>query len=270
MTLVATFDKFQGLSNRIKNIASCYRMSDDVEILWDTEVSRVRAQLNVQLKDFFPYLKETFSVEGKQTRIGWRLEVFPNDLPENFWGDPNVYRTTCAGKNCIDFHYDKIPEKVQESYIEAFDKIKFHPKIVDLANTFADQNFNDDTISVHIRTWFDCGQRRIENYEDTNRYIPNGIKNYFYQMDKYPEGKFFISLDNYWNEILPQFYERYGKDRIISYNNPKYRHGMVDLLLLSKNKNFVASPCSTFSEVAWWLSKCKSNVNVAWKFKNEN
>jgi len=37
---------------------------------------------------------------------------------------------------------------------------------------------------------------------------------------------------------------------------------LIDLLLLSKNNQLVASAQSTFSEVAWWFGECRASVQI--------
>lgn len=256
MTLVATFDQFQGFSNRIKNIVSCYRMSDDVEILWDKVVSRCRNQIDISILDYFPNLKLTDTIEGKESRIGWRLEVFDDDLPEGFEEDKNLSKSTCSSNGQgIDFEYQRIPQKVKDSYIQCFKKLDINPIILEMVNSFSEKEFDQDTISVHIRSWFDCGQRQNMFYN---------IQKFFDIMDQYEYGKFFIATDD--QSILPEIKLRYGESRIITYPYPDEYIGFVDQLLLSKNNELIASPTSTFSEVAWWFSECKSNVKVAWNY----
>lgn len=256
MTLVATFDQFQGFSNRIKNIVSCYRMSENVEIMWDSVVSKHRNQIDISILDYFPNLVLTDTIEGKQTRIGWRLEVFDDDLPDNFEEDENIAKSICSsnGKG-IDFEYQRIPQKVKDSYVDCFKKLNINPKILELVDSFSQKEFETDTISVHIRSWFDCGQRKQMFYN---------IQKFFDIMDQYQYGKFFIAIDD--QSILPEIKNRYGENRIITYPYPNEYIGFVDQLLLSKNYELIASPTSTFSEVAWWFSECKSNVKVAWNY----
>ena len=257
MTIVAHFDKCQGLSNRIKNIVSCFRISDDVEVLWNSEVLRFFNQYDISILDYFPNLKLTDSIDGKKSRNGWRLEVFDNDLPKDFKEDHYLSKTTCSSNGMgIDFEYHRIPKSVRDSYIKCFNKLQLNPKIIEKVDEFSNSHFDKNTVSIHVRTWIDCGQRRREFYK---------IENFFHLMDKYENEMFFISTDDH--NVISEFQNRYGKNRIIFYPYPEEYIGIVDQLLLSRNSEFISSPCSTFSEVAWWFSNCKSNVKVAWNFK---
>ena len=156
----------------------------------------------------------------------------------------------------IDFEYHRIPKSVQDSYIKCFNKLQLNPKIIEKVDEFSNSHFDKNTVSIHVRTWIDCGQRRREFYK---------IENFFHLMDKYENEMFFISTDDH--NVISEFQNRYGKNRIIFYPYPEEYIGIVDQLLLSRNSEFISSPCSTFSEVAWWFSNCKSNVKVAWNFK---
>jgi len=104
-----------------------------------------------------------------------------------------------------------------------------------------------------------------------------------------PNKKIFLCGDN--KEVLNHFMEKYS-ERIIIHEQKKYSHphlaesghndsiqtntdAFIDLLLLSKCSTIVGTYASTFTELAWWLSECKSKViipepsNVPQNFKEE-
>ena len=83
-------------------------------------------------------------------------------------------------------------------------------------------------------------------------------------MSEYKDCKFFVSTDYY--PAIEYLREELGKDRIINYpHSDENIDCFIEILLLSKNKVLIGSPMSTFTEVAWWFSGCKSEVKIAWK-----
>ena len=195
----------------------------------------------------------------------WRLFVFDQDLPENFSFIENqklryeygvtFYPSVDRGK-CIDFEYERIPENVKKEYIPIFQKLKscVNPKINLIVEDFS-KNFDQDTVSVHIRTWCDSPERN-STYHSIDKYIE--------LMNEYPKNNFFVCSDSI--DTIDHLKNIFGEDRIITYSHVEENIDcFVELLLLSKNNFLIGSPISTFSEVAWWFSECKSEVKIAWK-----
>lgn len=258
-TWVARCDKYGGLGNRIKNIASCYRFADNVEVYWESEFPVADyAPLNT----YFPDLVNCRDLSGKRLRSTWRLETAPDDVPAGFstvherferaWGKP--FSPVIPENKTIDLEYHRIPQKVIDAYVPAFDQIRIAEPILDIVNNFSEKNFGSDVVSVHIRTWIDAEKRKSLAYK---------LKEYTELMDKYDDKRFFIATDD--RSILPVLEERYGEERIISYysSHPEI-DSMVDLLLISKNSAIIGAPFSTYTEAAWWMGGCKATVQIAW------
>lgn len=256
-----------GLANRLKCVASSMRLDSDVEIMWYKNVVPPYEKEEVKFTDYFVGLKECkpTELENKLCWECWRLFVFDHDLPENFSFIENqklryeygvtFYPSVDSGK-CIDFEYERIPENVKKEYIPIFQKLKscINPKIDSIVEDFS-KKFNNNTVSVHIRTWCDSPERNIMYY-DINRYVQ--------LMNEYPDSDFFVCSDSL--ETINYLKSVFGDDRIITYLPVEENMDcFVELLLLSKNNFLIGSPISTFSEVAWWFSECKSNVKIAWK-----
>lgn len=255
-----------GLANRLKCVASCMRLDNDVEIMWYKNVTPPYEKEEVKFTDYFVGLNECQPSElgNKNYRECWRLLVFDTDLPENFSyiesqklrNEYGVIFHPYAGDKCIDFEYERIPDRVKKEYIQIFDKLKSHvnPKVKSIVEEFATK-FNYNTVSVHIRTWCDSPERNA-TYHDINRYIQ--------LMNEYPNSNFFVCSDSL--DDINYLKEVFGEDRIITYSQKEENMDcFVELLLLSKNDVLIGSPISTFSEVAWWFSGCKSKVKIAWK-----
>lgn len=260
MTIVA--DLQAGLANRIKNIISCLRIDPDVEVVWNSTLHSPSGLVGTKLNDYFSNLKECKNVDNKRVRSSWRFEVFPDELPKNFSTIDDKIEKLFGKKfkpiipygKTIDFEYERIPEEIKKSYIECFNKLKIEESILESVKKFS-KSFDDDTISVHIRTWHDDGPRN-EKLFDMNKVIS--------LMEEYNGHNFFVSTDYY--PAINHIKEKFGNDKIISYNHTNENIDcLIEMLLLSKNKVLIGSPISTFSEIAWWFSGCKSEVKIAWK-----
>ena len=92
-------------------------------------------------------------------------------------------------------------------------------------------------------------------------------------MAQYPQKTtFFLSTDT---QVVKDYFTQQSplKNRVIVYcrttdldTSRDFPEGvqedLVELYLLSKNKSFLLSDNSTFSEVAWWLSGCPDDVTI--------
>lgn len=255
-----------GLANRLKCVASCMRLDNNVEIMWYKNVTPPYEKEEVNFTDYFVGLKECHPSDliNKNYRECWRLLVFDTDLPENFSyiesqklrNEYGVVFHPHVGNKCIDFEYERIPQNVRKEYIEIFEKLKdaVNPKVKLIVENFS-KKFKKNTVSVHIRTWCDSSERNMM-YHDINRYIE--------LMNEYPDSDFFVCSDSL--ETINYLKDIFGDNRIITYSPVEENMDcFVELLLLSKNDFLIGSPISTFSEVAWWFSGCKSEVKIAWK-----
>jgi hypothetical protein len=260
MTIVS--DLQAGLANRIKNIVSCLRIDSDVEVVWNPTLHSPSGLMGTKLNNYFSNLKECNDKKNKVIRSSWRFEVFPDELPENFSIIDDKIEKIFGKKfnpiipqgKTIDFEYERIPFKLKESYIKCFDKLKINKNILKSVEQFSN-NFDDNTVSVHIRTWHD-DMGRNEKLFDMNKFLDI--------MSEYSGCKFFVSTDYY--PAIEYLKDEIGEDKIINYPHTNENLDcFVEMLLLSKNKVLIGSPISTFTEVAWWFSECKSDVRIAWK-----
>lgn len=247
-----------GFSNRVKNIVSSMRMSEDVEVLWKSSLFPAHNIRETKLTDFFVNLKETDTTEGKLVRDNWRYEVFDTDqIPEGFSREleakarkqlgPIKPSQHPKGIN-IDWAYDATPEYVMGEYLKQYSKLEINPDILQSVDDFG----ATDYVSVHIRRWESgCARRK------------------FYSFDKYVElmseydSKFFVATDT--PSIIGELEDVFGKDRILSRKSTNAATDLfVEQLLLSKGNAIIGTPWSSFSEVAWWFSGCKAEIKQAW------
>lgn len=265
-----------GLGNRLKCIASCMKIDSEVEVAWYKIVLPPYEKEEKNLTDYFIGFKEaqeyeihpspsdlatTTDYKNKKYYGTWRLFVADEDLPNDFSFIENKklgysFIPSAHNGKCIDYEYDRIPEHLKKEYGLIFKKIKsfVNPKIKEIVNNFS-KKFDEDTVSVHIRSWIDDPQR-YATYFDINKYIE--------LMNQYPNSNFFVCSDSV--EIIEHLKRIFGEEKIITFSHSDEKmDAFIELLLLSENNYLIGSPISTFSEVAWWFSECKSKVDIAWK-----
>ena len=128
-------------------------------------------------------------------------------------------------------------------------------------------NFDEKTISVHIRSW----SRKNEEGRHYKRF-QNGIRRFETEMLKYKTHNFFLATDS---QKVKDYFQNKSilKEKIICYprktnldTSRKYPEGiqedLIELYLLSKNKIIIGSHNSTYTEVAWWLAECPENITI--------
>lgn len=247
--------KNAGLGNRIKCIVACMRFDESCKVLWD---SNYKGIFIGEYEDLFKYpLNINLPIPKEAViRKTWRLPVFKNDpIPKGF-SNFKLNDSDPMGRD-IDLEYDRIPKDLKDLYSQLFQKIQFSDHVLSKVNEFS-KNFNSKTISVHIRSWW-----RDKNVPSRQKHFnKNGINRYIQEINKYHDCQIFVCSD-YQDNII-KLTEVYG-DKIISRNRHDgidFVEDLIDLILLSKNKTIIGSYLSTFTEVAWWLSKCESNIVI--------
>ena len=269
-----------GISNRLKAIASGFRlgkhMKKDVGIKWDILDSYERHThiLNCSFNKLFSNDIEVYEY-GKDDlvmdkNISHCLVICDSDgLEINF----NNFTSGCAKQftksdklnRNIDFMYNKIPIELKCEYIEYFKILKPIECIQTEIDDFS-KNFDNKTVSVHIRSW-------NRNGEGSRRDGLYNIEKYLVEMRKYDDSyKFYLATDSSHIQSYLSTLDEF-KDRIFIYPRKTnldisrdiedgVQEDLIELYLLSKNKYIVGSHFSTYTEVAWWLSGCISNIVV--------
>ena len=261
-----------GFSTRIKNIVSCQRLASNVDVYW--EASEQFGYMG--LSYYFPELKETKTYKNKLYRYGWwRLATLPGEVEEGFTNKDDLfehckrqfhpenykiedhYGFNPRGKG-IDFEFHRTPNTLKTEYGELFSNLKIAQHILDKVDEFSTEHFDDNTISVHMRTWVDCHWRRPTVFS---------FESYIEAMMQHQGSKFFISTDEC--GVIPKLKEIFGDENIITYPNSTERYVgfFVDLLLLSKNDKIIGSLLSTFTELAWWFSGTKAEIEIPYPKK---
>ncbi len=262
-----------GLSNRLKTIASCIRLDkDNYGIKWNIldDYNKKNHILNCPFNKLFKNNIEVKEIkkDDKVIKNPYLAIKESDNLPDNF----NTFKSKCSrGFECedpknrnIDYMYNKIPKSIKYEFINCFKKLKPIDQLREKIDFFS-KKFNNNTISVHIRSW-------NRNGEKSRRDGLFNIDKFVNEMKKYNKHNFFMSTDS--EEVKKYFSEESElKDRIIFYsrtsslnNSRDFIEGMqedlIELYLLSKNKIIIGSHFSTFTEVAWYLACCPRTITI--------
>jgi len=261
-----------GLGNRLKCVLSSMRLDDDVQVFWpNNRFSGCR------WNDLFENFSEIYDIpeDSKLVRDSERLLVLDSDeIPEGFAqehpdkkfenGKLRKKIEVNNGQN-IDHEYERIPEHVKTSYIQQAKKLVPTEYIRNQLEAFSSENFDENTVSVHMRSWAD----------DPRRQCLFDFNNYFKYMDEMTDKKFFVCADH--QHCIDVLKERYP-DRVFDY--PKQGDGnyspgtsymstleasqdaIIEMYLLGMNDTILGSYLSTFVEVGWWLNECEGEVII--------
>jgi len=256
---------YQGIGNKIKGIVSAKRLVGCNRVFWSELDKAVFPTKNVNY--YFPDLEEVDTMDGSYWRGSWRMGLKPGDIPIGFaktdkywWHYMNepVFPIPHQGL-AIDMEYNRIPEPLKSEYSRIFSELRIADHILEVVDK-ASNNFDGDTVSVHIRTW--NTQTQDEDFKRHKKLF--SMESYLAELDKYSDRKFYVATDD--QNVIKTLKERYGDNRILTHTTGKpYLDTIVDLLLLAKSDKMVLTPFSTFSEVAWWLGGAKADVAIAWK-----
>tara|TARA_R110000796_G_scaffold250094_1_gene378625 strand:- start:108 stop:974 length:867 start_codon:yes stop_codon:yes gene_type:complete len=271
-----------GLCNRIKSWASSVRIDEECYVNWET-FTRVRCE-NIT----YPSFESLF--ENKNSTIDQKFtssvsynrpdHVFEKGKHRDksvlkYYNSPylavlpedNINRcfikNNFTEKGIIDHQYQKTPQHLIKTYSKIFDKIKFKRSIIDQADKFFDEKIKnaDNLVTVHVRSFCDSLDRKQMWFD---------INNFIREMKKHDsiDNIFYVSADD--DELISLFKDEFG-DKIIFYPkevDPNIDMGsyksqveaIIDLTILGRGSTMLATETSTFSEVAWWMSKSKPNV----------
>ena len=134
----------------------------------------------------------------------WRLIIFEDDdIPIGF--SQNVCIFSPSGQS-IDFEYERIPKKIKTEYIKLFKRLILADGIRNKVDSFAKNNFNKDTVSVHIRAWCDpLGVRGIKK-----RIVKFNLNDFISAMKREDDNKnFFITSDS--DDVVDKIKKEFGK-----------------------------------------------------------
>ena len=164
-----------GLSNRIKSLVSClrysYKNNIEAKVYWKVLNSYKTHThiLNCSFNKLFLNKIEIKKINKTMNIFNSHcLMIFEEDnLPINF----NNFNSKCSKKfsrsdklnRNIDFMYNKIPKKIKKDYIKCFKVLEPIGKLQQKIDRYSKQ-FNDKTVSVHIRSWNRNGEKSRRDY----------------------------------------------------------------------------------------------------------
>ena len=259
-----------GLGNRIKAIISCLRVSREAKVYW----SKVPGVFSCEFSDLFQNDMEVKKRQG-QTYDSWRMIVLPTDpIPGNF----SIVTADCDrigrkfshtrsdGKN-IDLEFSRIPRVVLDDCVEKLNLLKINQQVSSWVEECSKQ-FDDKTISVHIRSWEDQDPDEESRLRQKHFFNLNNFLNEMYKFDS--ETKFFVCSDS--NSVINKLKKVFG-NRIITYKRHSdletsrstsvgAQDDFAEMLLLAKNKVILGSYISTFTEMAWYFGGAQAEVII--------
>ena len=264
-----------GLGNIMKNIVSCFRLSNNVKVYWENIESFDSKNYHLFSCDYdslfsYPELLENSMIKDNlKCYNDSKLPISDTDnIPNNF----SKFNSKCSKKyrlpdkynRNIDFEYNRIPKNVQNIYIDLFKKIKLNKEVESKIDRFYNENMKDkNIIGVHIRSWNRDNEAYRSHLYDIAKFI--------YYMEQYKENNyFFVSSDS--QEPIKILKSKFNN--IITYNRESDLHSsrlntnglkddLIELYLLAKGKMLIGSHFSTFSEVAWYLAGCPKTIIVS-------
>jgi len=257
--ITVVYKKTGGFCNLLKNLLSCMRIQNYFQCDFYIED---HCMLN-KIFDLSIYKKKKKKYNNVIVRKSWRLAIFNSDknlekIVNNkfslMFKDFNDYKFFKNYQyNSIDFLYDNnLFNEIYIDYSNLFNKLEINCGILEEVNDFYKKNFNENTISVNIRSWVDNKSRRDDYFN---------IEKFYNEIEKYDNGinTFFIGSDD--KNIcykIKQIQKDKGKNNIIIYEENKFTDptiiALIELILLSKNTILIGTYLSTFTEMAFIIN----------------
>ena len=294
-----------GLANRMKCYASCYRYSElyniPLKVYWLVLSRETKGNVDHFLYCPFSALfqnKIEHDIElsyRQMTNFNYKklfnhnncilythpnLLILPNDILDNYNDeyDSGGAKFKRNQKKCLDFNYNNIPNDIKLEYIKAFKTLKLDYSLQEKINNFSKNNFDYNTISIHIRSWSRCNEN-----DRAQVLFQDGIKKFEDEMKIYRDKwnkdiNYYLASDS--SEIINYFKnESELKDKIITYDRLSelelsrenllgIQEDLIEMYLLSCKKNkkgectIIGSKNSTYTEVAWYLSGCTKKIKI--------
>ena len=265
MRLVVPVYDTNGIGNSLKSFISGLSISDDTKI-----VNNPRSALG----DFSSVLEEWFIFDNNGDRIffdTWRFLVLKSEeseqpnLPNDQSHETGIHPFTqkalpiFSEVSKIDLYYDRslIHDRVYNRIMRAIDKIQWRATVLDeVARVHS--TFVYPMCGVSVRTWKAAHEKNIRRPYDPHVY-KDAIRK---AMATDCPQRFFVSYDN--EEAAKDYDDCFQASRLITYpRRPdinETQHAVIKMLLLSKCNIFICNRQSTYSELAFWFSRCTQKV----------
>ena len=264
-----------GIANRLIALISCIKYSNENNIGFSYYWQIINSYSNYNRHIFNCSFDKLFSNNIKLVKnvdlikIDKLLKKTKKNIPVKYDNKYFYYHPRLLNfewNTTFNHEYYKKVFNYKEEYLNYFKVLTLINKLQDKIDHFS-SNFDEKTISVHIRSW----SRRNEEGRHYKRF-QNGIRRFETEMLKYKTHNFFLATDS---QKVKDYFQNKSilKEKIICYprktnldTSRKYPEGiqedLIELYLLSKNKIIIGSHNSTYTEVAWWLAECPENITI--------
>jgi hypothetical protein len=271
-----------GIGNQIKKLVSAKRLHADSQ----TDLS------------YFNDLFERQDLYHGGNRNGtpmctWRFLVLPEDIeiPYGFnihttgpcnighgftWYDPySQWSVNTDGRN-VDCEYLRIPEIYRNKILKIFnDYLVIHPEICYYVNefkkeygTFASAHLRSFNADNFVKNGSNRGGDLSLLAKARHQYWINNQRLQFYEYIKQlKENVVYISSDN--RSEIEDLKLNCPTKKFIHYTDlyskpfdSDYSNDFLDMILLSHGTEMILCRISTYSEVAWYFSKCNKNIKL--------
>ena len=208
-----------------------------------------------KLNNIFDFDKTEHKEEDPIFFNSFRLKVFDSDknldkiINNKFssmfpFDNTDCFHFSSFNNNFIDFIYrPDLFNDIYQEYANIFNSLKIKEVIINKINDFYKKHFDNNTISVHIRSWTDA--------KDRNKLFD--LKKFYDKIEEFNYGttKFFIASDNI--NLCYDIKKKYG-DKIIIYEEDTPYRDFIELILLSKNNILIGTYISTFTQMAYLIN----------------
>jgi hypothetical protein len=196
----------------------------------------------------------------------WRLRGRPDDRYRYMlFPKQHSRRSTRRDARHIDLEYGRIPAPVRAAYAPLFAELHPVREITTRTDEWWRGLNNSSTVGVQVRTWRD-DQRRYRKY-----HLPARARLLEMMRARDADTKFLVVSDS--DEFIDYLRSQFVPTRIVSFPRSTkredswqsaegVREDLIDMLLLARCDELIASYLSTFSEAAWWFGGARAKVSV--------
>lgn len=251
-----TIGSFGGLCNKIKNIISGIILAEQhnlpLKIIWHKS-----KWIRVNYEDLFEAPK---------------LSFIDTDLVDDILSIKNPYRSSLYIDNMnYNFKFNSIPDQTKTQIKEICNLFKPKKYLSDQINYYAEKFDIINSVGVHYR--YDPEWTHFHKHIKKNIKIDENVyyKEFINAMSRYTEKQTFF-LSSARNEECIRLKNTNNRLNINSISKKKSHkifldrdleimyESIIDLFLLSRCKELIITPKSTFSEVAWMIGGCNKKV----------
>jgi hypothetical protein len=171
--------------------------------------------------------------------------------------DFSGYSSLISNKVHIDLCYSRslICDKIFNRIIKGIDSLIWNNIVLLEVNSIL-KLLKGKKLGVSVRTWKSIHENNVNRKYNKEEYF-KAINSFYGKIDT-----LFISFDNLEEE--KEYSSELSKFNYIIYRKPEnitfLQYSCIKMLILSNCENFICNRISTFSEMVFWLSRCKQNV----------